>query len=240
MNGIKEAIEGKLNISMDNLARNHVTDLNETSDLDIERARLLDNENEAEYYLSLLVTDENLRYLKGFVRNVITNNENHRTWGKGRVLLLECSMSDVLTKDRMDLYQRPEALFKCIVEPDLESWKQYSDRSGSFAFYEPDTNYKDSVTSGYYSIAKSVHLLEVPSNKVTLYFRRWLASKIAAYLKHFNQLSAHADVSKLEELAAHDTWTEDARRALSGLLKELESPSEGIVPGYSGPDDFYE
>jgi hypothetical protein len=243
MDILKDVIEAKLNVRISDLIQRKVEDLNELKDVDIERARMLGQEYEAEYYLGLLATDDNARYLKGFVRSVITNKEDHRTWGKGSVLLLlDSSLHDVLTKERNVLFNRSDDELKHIIEPEVDAWNRNSDTSGAFAFLIPEINYRFTSPAGYLMRSPDgVQLSAVSPGRVILQFRRWIASKIAGYLNYFNQLNTAPDLSVLEEIAPRESWTEDALMALSGLLKEIGmNPLEnGKVPGFYGPDDFY-
>jgi hypothetical protein len=240
----KDIIETKLNIRISDLVKHKVDNLNELENVHIERARSLGEEQDAAYYLNLLITDDNSRHLRGFVRDVIMNGKDHRSWRKRNVLLLlSCSLRDVLTTTRKTLFNRSDDEFTQVISPDLNAWNQHSDTSGTFAFHIPDANYKTVAPKGY--ILRSpdgVQLVDISPDQATIRFRRWIASRIAAYLKFHNQLNASPDLAVLDQVTPRENWTEDAHRALNGLLQELEKNSwDGeSVPGFSGPDDFYD
>lgn len=242
MDTLKEVIEAKLKIKLEDMANYQTDNLNEFDATIIERARLLDHEYEAEYYLGLFVTDENSHYLKGFVRSVVSNKEDHRTWGKGVVIVRETSYITILTEERSTLFGRSDDQLNKILPNDLDGWKQQSDLGGIFAFYLPDADYKFNCPKDYTLIQINPdQLQDVSPEKVKVQYRRWLASKLAAYLKYFNQLNENANTKVLEEITPKETWTEDALIALDGLLKELQldTKNDKCVPGFYGPDDFY-
>ena len=168
----KDIIETKLNIRISDLVKHKVDNLNELENVHIERARSLGEEQDAAYYLTLLITDDNSRHLRGFVRDVIMNGKDHRSWRKRNVLLLlSCSLRDVLTTTRKTLFNRSDDEFTQVISPDLDAWNQHSDTSGTFAFHIPDANYKTVAPKGY--ILRSpdgVQLVDISPDQASIRF----------------------------------------------------------------------
>src|SRR5690554_1705984 len=197
MKDIINTIETKLCIDLTKFEKYQIDDLNKIPDEHIKNARTLQNEYEAEYYLSLLVSPDNSRYLRGFVRSVITNRENARTWQKRSVIfVLGASLKDILTKPREILFGFPDSHFKHIIKPDYKYLEMKVSNGGILTYINPDANYKTVAPNGYtMSLLKNTELVEIEQDKIPFYYRRWVASRIAAYLNHFNKLKAEFDPS---------------------------------------------
>ncbi|MGS2739382.1 hypothetical protein [Sinomicrobium sp. M5D2P17] len=235
-------LKQKINISIKDMNKYQISNLNEIPEELIGNARKLDSEFEAESYLNLLVTPENSKYLRSFVRQVVINGEKVNTWKKGRALIVDSSLVDQLTKDKEEIFGYDSANFKTIIRPNYEAWSRGSDFGGMFVFCEPDADYRSYTPPGYGIISlKELDLIEVDQKHITTQFRRWLASRMAAFLKHKNQLETFDNAKVLEELVTRDQWTEDAVRAFEGLGKEKATCSWGddAIPGFCGDDAFY-
>lgn len=226
----------------DNMEKCPISNLNEMPVELIEHARKLGNEFEAVPYFELLVTPENFKYLRSFVRRVVMNHEEVSAWNKGRALIAYSSLTDQLTKKKEALYGYEVEYFKTIVKPNFEAWSQGSDLGGMFVFCEPNADYRSVTPAGYGIISlKNAELIEVDPNNVVIQFRRWLASRMAYYLKHKNQLETFNDSKVLEELAPKGRWSQDAIKAFKGLLNERENYHWGDydIPGFGGTDSLY-
>lgn len=209
----------------------------------IENARKTGSELEALSYLSLLVTPGNHKYLRSFVRRVVMNREEAGTWNKGRALVAYSSLLDQLTKEKEEIFGYNTTDFKFIIQPNFEAWSRGSDFGGMFVFCEPEADYRSPTPPGYGIISlKEADLVKVEQKQVTIQFRRWLASRMAAYLNHKNQLETFDITEPLEELANRNQWTHDAVQAFEGLLKEKGTYrwKEKNIPGFCGPDSFFE
>lgn len=237
----RKTIEKILNIDLDDTALVQIDDLNETPIQIIENAQKLNDEIMALYYFERLVTQENWRHLRGFVRSVIVNKENKENWRKGTILVLTCTNEDLLTKEREVLFNRPNTEFKYILPLDYEDWNQNSDFGGTFAFNEPNKNYKFVAPERYCMLSSSDNkLVEIKEHQIDIQFRRWVASRIAGYLKFYDKLTPDADVSILYSIVKREKWTHDALKALDGLLLELKAGvPENSIPGFTGADDYY-
>lgn len=207
----------------------------------IEHMLELNDETPALHYLEPLVTRENQRYLRGFIRSVVINKESHETWNKGKVLLLSRPYEDLFTIERLELFNRANSRFENIVRLSYEDWSFYSFETGGFAFYLPNANYKFTAPENYIMVSPSEFELErIEEHKTDLHFRRWLASFMANQMRYQNKLQLDG-VSILDDIADRKRWTPDALKALDGLLLEMKDGiSEGAVPGFSGPDNYYQ
>lgn len=220
-----------------------ISNLNEMPLNLIENARNLGTEYEAETYLERHVTSENCKYLRTFVRRVITNGEEVRTWNKGRALIAYSSLSDQLNKEKEALFGYNTAEFMTIVRPNFEAWNSGSDLGGMFVFCEPEADYRSQTPPGYGIMSlKEADLITIDSNMISIQFRRWLASRMAAYLKAKNELHTFKNSELLEEVAAKEQWTEDALIAFKGLTKERAACNwnDEVIPGFCGTDSFYQ
>ncbi len=244
MKDVSSIIEKKLNTDLTKLEKYQIDNLNEIPYEHIENARKLQNEYEAEHYLSLIVSNDNARYLKDFIMDVIINQEDWQDWRKRAVIfVLDASIQEILTKPRKALFGFPDSHFKYIIKPDYKYLETKASDGGVLTFVNPNANYKTRAPYGYIMSSLNVtQLLEIEQDRISFHFRRWVASRIAAYLDYFNKLKGEFDSSILEEVAHKKEWTEDTLKALRGLQKERENYKwkETDIPGFCGQDSYYE
>lgn len=243
-NRLNEYLKLKLNTSTEEIRKHMVANLNEMPQPLIDNARKLENEFMAESYLKLHTTPDNEPYLRGFVRQVVVNGEAVSTWKKGRVLIAYSSLADQLSKQKEEIFGHEEQWFNTIVKPDYEIWARGSDLGGIFVLVEPEADYRSSTPAGYGTLSLTgQELISVDPKKAAVHFRRWLASRMAAFLQSKNQLHderKHTEV--LTALVPMDDWTTDAKMAIKGLAKEKAAAcfEKEAVPGFCGEDAFYD
>ncbi|HTF97300.1 MAG TPA: hypothetical protein VL995_14275 [Cellvibrio sp.] len=235
-------IEHILGVELDKKLAGTVSNLNEIPSHIILECNKLKNPYHVECLIRFYVTDDNEKYLRQFVHTVIFQKRDHKNWKKGRILLPDTSLKDQLEKSLSEIYQKVDVLFDLIVSPQYVPWEQGVNTLGSFAVVESMATYKSPLVPGFISTdISNEHLITVSPDKKQIWFRRWIASRIARYLHRNQKLQIFNDASVLSEISPQHEWTPDAIIAFKGLLKErdLNLWNDKNIPGYVGDDSIY-
>jgi hypothetical protein len=234
-------IQSKLEIELDKKKAEIVSDLNEISLTLIDQCKKLKDPYEIECFLKPHVTEDNYRYLRAFVNAVVLRGKDPKKWRAGRVLVPSASLNDQMGMLLDDFYGSKLVDFSLIIEPDYSDWSQGLGTVGCFVILEPDANYRCSNVSGFSSLHEPQNLKKVDPVNRRVWFRRWIANRMARYLLAKEALHSFQNETLLVELVSKNNWTVDAVAAFSGLLKEkeLNKWSGTVIPGYLGDDSFY-
>jgi hypothetical protein len=108
-----------------------------------------------------------------------------------------------------------------VEKPKISNWFQGATSIGAFVIPEPEADYRSTIPSGFLpSPMDTSNLIHVDKEKIDVFFRRWIAIRIAGLLKAKNLLENFEYADALEAIAPPSTWTKDAEKALEGLIKE--------------------
>ncbi len=239
---LNQIVTKKIGTSLNIEDKHTIANLNQIPQKLIENAELLVDRYEIQCYLQFYTTPDNENFLRHFVFDVFTLNQNVNTWKKGRALIANSSLKDQLSKEKEDLFGYPISEFKHIVKPDYEYWKEGIHHTGMFVFLEPDADYKVLPKEGYSTLPlKTADFIAVEQKDIELFYRRWIASRIAIYLQVKGQWQDLENGKVFDDIIPQYQWTQDAHYALKGLIKErnIEPPNEKLVPGFYGPDEYY-
>lgn len=239
--GTSNKPHSKLEIELDKKEAGSVSDLNEISLTLIDQCKKLKDAYEIECFLQFYVTEDNYRYLRAFVNTVVLSGKDPKKWKAGRVLVPSISLNDQMKIPIEDIYGTQLVDFSLIIKPRYKDWSQGIGTVGCFVVLEPDANYRCSNVSGFSALHEPQVLEKVNLEDRRVWFRRWIANRMARYLLAKKALHSFQDETLLVELVPKNNWTEDAAAAFSGLLKEQELNKwlDAVIPGYIGDDSFY-
>lgn len=234
-------IQNNLEIQLDKKKISTISDLNEISLMLIEQCKSLNDPYEIECFLKSYVTEDNYRYLRAFVNAVILRGKDPKKWRVGRILVPSVSLNDQMKMLLDDYYSSKLVDYSLIIEPEYSEWSQGLGTVGCFVILEPNANYRCSNVPGFSSLHEPQNLKKVDPRDRRVWFRRWIANRMARYLLAKEALYSFQAEELLVELVSKNNWSEDAIAAFSGLLKEqkLNKWSGTAIPGYLGDDAFY-
>lgn len=236
----KSNIEMKIGrqIDLDNIQK--VSSLNDLPTEVVDLCRLLDDSFYKECLVSYYVTEDNEPYLRMFVQTAILKEVDPAEWMTGRILAPIVSLKDLLTKELEVLYKDLEPDYSCIFTPNYSSWKG-GRNVGSFVKVERNSTYRDKTPKNCSSTYdKNITTQVNPSNRV-IWFRRWIASKIARAAYPRLDTVKDLSITSISESFEVEGWTQHAVLALEGLKKEalLGVWDEVSAPGYFAKDNCY-
>lgn len=230
-------------IHLDETHRDSVLDLNLIQCDILDLCQTLENPFDIESILYFYVTENNYRFLKQFTDNVVLKKSDHKKWKKGRILYPDLSLQDLLTQELPAIYEKVETQYNFISKPEMISWNSYSKTTGCFVIVDKESTYKSQKINGFLSqTLDDTKLLKVKPEKRHIWFRRWIASRLAMFAKSNATSSLKLDdVLKSKNIPINNEWSEDALIAYRAIRIESEIyPSEKAkVPGYIGEDDLY-
>ncbi len=237
---LKEAVKSTMGIELSDSDQSSISNLNEVPD------HLIVEMKKVQGYISFALLEfycsaENHEHLRDFFLSVIEGEQDHKTWLKGRVLFRDLPMSHHLTRSLDQLYSQFNQFPDSIHKPYFKSLSIGDSIPGGFAQVDIDATYLSDHVDGFYSVPGDLELITVSKKDKHLWFRRWIALRMAKFLEQSDKLKGNFKKSDLEEIAPISQWTEDAHKAFEGLQKEqkLNGWEEGIVPGYLGEDALY-
>jgi hypothetical protein len=236
----KSEIEKVLGIKFDIEHIKKVVSLNELPGSVFEQCKMLNDPFLKECFLSYYVTEADERYLRPFVFSAVLKGIPASEWMKGRVLVLGVSLEDILSRSLNDLYSELDVDYSCIISPTYEP-RKIGGIAGAFAKIELQSTYKSPQPRGVISVQKNNITTPVNPQDKTIWFRRWIAARMASYLESKYQPFNLEQADKLSELIPYSEWSADAVAALEGLKMEaaLGRRNENNIPGYVGSDAYY-
>jgi hypothetical protein len=236
----KEEIERELGIKIDVHNIRKFSSLNELSNDITGQCERLSNPFFKECFLSYYVDEKDWSYLKAFVFGALMRGVPASEWLKGRVRVPDISLDDLLKEKLKEIYAELDVDYTCIVSPWGRPWRR-SKVAGAFAKVESDSDYRSECPMGIINVSLQTAVLNVDPAKKIIWFRRWVAMRIASYLASKEALFEPSKFEMLYEELPYDNWSPDAVAALNGLKKEalLGQWNESSVPGYVGDDSLY-
>jgi hypothetical protein len=239
---VAKIISENFDMKTSRMDRGSIEDLNFFPIELIKKLRNLDHQGKILSVLRFYCSQDNWEYLNHFIHAVIRNNEDVLHWQKGRLLVPDYSLKDQLTKPFSEIYYASYGKTLLIKKPDFNSWQAASHCLGAFVIREVNSNYKTQIPQGFIPYGLSEDTCKVSLESRLVWFRRCIATRIAGYLLSINQLGTFSDKNILHDIASIDEWTIDAVMAFEGLLREQRELgwNDGEIPGYIGPDSFYE
>jgi hypothetical protein len=177
-------------------------------------------------------------YLTDFVEKVVLGNESPKQWRRGDILVPAPSLKDQLCLTREALLAPIGEYSGVRIVPDLASWTSGTSWVGAPAKFRPDADYRSGVPKGAVNLVKPK--VEIAPD-VAITVRRWIAARIARCLGTDKPKAIDSLFAVAPSLPPVDQWSEDARIAVTALLREFRelTPSEGEIPGFRGPDRWY-
>jgi hypothetical protein len=207
----------------------------------LEIARKIQSTQHLYAFISFYLPPGHDPYIHPFIFQVIRGQEDPSQWFKAFVLVPGTSLFDQMTKTLEEIFAPFASKIHCIVSPTIPNWMGMNE-TGSFAFPDPDHNYLTEIPKGFIAHSSDLELEEIDITKIPIYFRRWIAQRIAKCLEVEGQLHYPINHSTMETFAPISQWTPDTHKAIAGLNRELQEGLvnlETTVPGYAGPDEWY-
>jgi hypothetical protein len=231
---VEEILGHKIDIKL----QGSVNNLNEFSEYMINQLKLMPHPVLAEQLAGFYVAKPSHKFVKLFVEQVVYGNEPVATWLKGRTLIPDFSLLDLLTKQSNEILMPIGGEFKQLIKPLRKSWEGGSASPGAPARREPDATYLSDKPVQ----AVSLSLTDVvPVTNPVIAYRRWLAQRTARYLYGKNHSFTLDTVAGDKYLPDISLWTKDAIASFDGLRNEFLSIKYKAddVPGFCGPDEWY-
>lgn len=219
---MKSNIESELGRKITEEELNSIDDLNSIDSSVVEEIKLLDHRAYQLYYLKLITTQDNHGYLHLFLDEVINSNEAVSSWARGIILASEFSNLELFTSPLSDLFKNVDYQFR--LKPSFTAWKQNSPWVGIPVLVDENATYKSVFSSNWNTIVYDANKLEnIADYNPIVVGRRFLAQFFARCLDFYGVLNDIAAYTKLEEISPIENWSEDAKKALDGLIKEKQN-----------------
>jgi len=227
-----------------------VPTLNDLTDsLLAEVKRLITKSLAVHEYLQYVVVWSNLHHVSDFLNEVLKGGADHRTW----------CVRDVFCISRFDLRTAATQSVRDLIKPleqvagerwwqlepviqGNESWSEscwWSESCGAPGVLVRQVPYWWSGPPSTEWTSSHHPLRKIDLNDV--HIRRWIASRLADALRGRHYEASVASVCAT--IGVEETQlSSDMRIAIKGLLREQEAamPSSAVVPGFRGPDDWYQ
>ena len=198
---------------------------------------------DAEKFLEFFVTPQNHPHLTNLYWMVIKGNTPLQEWGRFPYIIPDMVYSDIYTKTFKDLYWFMHEEFMMIFKPLYSDWVNFSVKVGCPIMVDKIGDYRSIRIKGTSDYSFKYPVIPIKNNPQsrTVAFRRWIAQRAASYLFRVKKLESFKSFDDLSDNAPISAWTEDAEKAITGLLREKNviGWKEGEIPGFVGPDEFY-
>jgi hypothetical protein len=232
-------LERRIGRSLPSADRASIANLNDIPETLVAEARKLGHRSAAHDLLSYYTTLDNLRYLRGFVQDVVFGTDSPKRWRRGGVLVADTSLWDQLCLSRPALLAPIGGHADVRIAPRLSAWEAGSSWVGAPGRPWPEADYRSSSPPGAADLTNP-QLEPMPDLAVGV--RRWIAGRLARCLnggmpKSIEQLLAISPY----RLPPTDQWSEDAGIAVAALLREFQdfAPGHSAIPGFRAPDDWF-
>jgi hypothetical protein len=218
--------------------RASIADLNDVPDALIAEARKL-HPFVARDLLAYYTTPHNRLHLRPFIEDVVFGTRPVKLWRRGAVLVPDVSPGDLLCKSWPTLLEPIGGHSDLRIVPVFARWQVGVQWVGAPARPWPEKNYQSDDPPRTISLVAPA--LE-PIPDLAIGIRRWIASRLARFLKGSRPRSIEELVAVLPaQLPPVERWSQDAEAAASALLREFREFGEedGRVPGFRGPDEWF-
>jgi hypothetical protein len=218
-----------------------VENLNKMPDRFIKDASQLDPED-AEVFFRYIVTPENKRFLASYVEAVVFKGEPTEKYGLKKYFVPDASLNHQLTLNREQMLHFSKGKFNMIQVINYNSWKNAANSMGIPMVPTFGANYLTPTPKGAYSIGETNHTILGTPQSIDIAYRRWIAQRAAMPLFRKVNTELSECIGVLNKYAPQETWTQDAVIAIRALLRERQElgQREGEIPGFIGPDEWYE
>jgi hypothetical protein len=244
---IDENLENVLGHGLDEERRATVTDLGQAPTWFVEEARRLKKGILRTAFLWHYVETSQRKHLSSFEERVLLAGADVAQWSHGRILVPAFSIRELVVRDvpliLAPLGPRPDESWLRF-RPDRSRWNSGVFITGAPAVVRPDLRYDctipDEVFSYYLTEAEDLE----PAGDITLATRRWLAACCARAAENRGALASTSDPKQMVAAAfpGIERASDDTMLAIEGLLAEqrLLGPTEREVPGFRGPDEWFQ
>ena len=190
--------------------------------------------------LLFYTTPDNWQYINTFLANVVYENRIPNEWSNFSYIVPDVSLKDQLTKEIHEILYFTKGKFSHLIKSNYNLWKSNILKSGSPAIFIENGYYKTDIPKNFQSFSKFEVLKIEKEDSSHILFRRWIASRIAKCMDE--KLFVFNDIEEFNYFSPIEKWTDDAKFAFYGLLRERNEMGwkDDEIPGYVGPDDFYE
>lgn len=214
--------------------------LNDIPEALIAEARLLGDPHSVRKLLTYYTPFAWRPDLPHFIDEVVFGSVPVKLWHIGDTLVLfSTSMENMVCKSREELLAPLGGTTKSRIAPRLDDWQTSPFWVGCPALARPESNHLRSVPSGTTTFLGTSRV--EPIGDLTVAMRRWIAVRLAYGLKDRIPTSLADFPVRTPPLPPVEEWSEDARAALAGLLREFREfgSAEGAIPGFRGPDEWF-
>jgi hypothetical protein len=226
-------IEAETGVTLGDAAHASVQTVNALEPATVEALRSLPRVDQ-HVALRHLLTDEAHPAIDAFM-DAVERGANPRTWGRGGVLVPAPGVRSLMAASVEDLLAKLRAAGEgwVVVDPDASAWRGGDPTPGA-----PGIRLGTDVDIGWTAPDGTTRVLEAKVSDAgdpRVAARRWMASRLAAVADEGERAAAtlrRATPNPSEDAAA-------AARALDRERDEL-GPATDVMPGFRGPDDWYE
>jgi len=217
-----------------------VEDLNSIPEETIEQARRLPA-GDRHGFLWRLVKPRGRVFLERFIQDVVDGGEEAQTWGQGKILVANWSLSELLERTVSEVVEGlGEPAEGGWFSVDLELFQSsFEPSTGAPAVLRRGMKYSCSPPEG--ATAMSLDAVPVRAvRSIDIAVRRWMAYRVSAIVGL--RLEGLVEVSDVVHALglSDDAISPDAEHAIRALLAEaaLET-APGRPAGFRGPDRLY-
>ena len=239
MNADRQLIEERLGYPLDSALAGSISHLNRVPEFLIALARGLEDPRLARSLLAFYVTPDARPYLDLFVQDVVFGATPAATWLRGRVLVPDFGLGDLVVKPRAALLTPIGGAPPARIVPRLTDWNRQVPWVGAPAASQPDADYRSAIPMNTVSLADAqTERIE----DLSVAFRRWISARLAMDLHRRAALDLVRDVTEIASgLPPVRRWSDDALVAAEALLRERRwlNRQEHEIPGFRGPDGWY-
>jgi hypothetical protein len=220
-----------------------ITDLNAFPQPLIEAARLLPPVLRHSF-VSFYSSAENIKFVPGFVEDVIENEQDVSGWRRGRILVPDFTPRSLVQLEGEEILALllPLAAEEWHqLKPQRDLWEAGEFLTGAPAVVLPELDYRYFPPEHVRDLLVSDTELN-PVADVTVATRRWTASNLAGVATKRNLLGVGGPRELIRACFPDlDRIGTNGLIAAQALIKELTTlgESDSEVPGFRGPDDWY-
>ena len=238
---IKEALGRELNIK-----KHSIVDLREIPIEILTDLRLIASKVNEKYiysYMRHIVDIQQLIHVQDFIDDIIMTNKSPKLWGCHNLVFLEKSIKKLVTKstsDIINLLSPYGEIKKLSVSPSAQQTSP--NICGGFVVEIFDHDYRNDMPEGTSLSDVSDHYTVDTVDNVEIAFRRNIATQLYRSITKLTIQDLNDSKNTLHlifpEIDIND-FSEDAIKAVSGLMFELKQGIGDGIPGFIAPDEAY-
>jgi hypothetical protein len=227
-------LEERLGRPLDRSREGSVANLTELPADLVADARALGDRGLGRELLRFYVAPRERAFLELFLQDVVFGGAEASQWQRGRVLVPDVGLEALLTKRPEDLLQAIGGVAAVRIAPNEKDWESGAPWLGAPARPEPQADHRTPIPRGVVGL---VHPATDPILDPDIALRRWIAARIAMYLRAKEALPP-AGVHRAD-LPWRWRWSRNARVAERALMREVRELGPAGIPGFRGPDEWY-